>query len=152
MVDHERPYFDHVEQLEYPTETWGAQELRKANALRMAAPFADEPLRLRILEKGAALAERAWSDLLRFESRHVARATAILLTEGVRDAAFNAGAIARAPRVEPSVVFPDKEHFMPQRERVRQRLTRASQTAGNLRRLLTFRCWRTLVLEGRHYL
>ena len=45
MVEHERPYLDHPEQLEYPTETWAAQELRKANVLRWAARYADEPLR-----------------------------------------------------------------------------------------------------------
>src|SRR5262249_15740685 len=35
MAEHEVPYFDHPEKLEFPTETWAAQELRKANVLRL---------------------------------------------------------------------------------------------------------------------
>ena len=45
MLEHEVPYFDRPEKLEYPTETWAAQEFRKANVLRLAAAHADEPLR-----------------------------------------------------------------------------------------------------------
>src|SRR5262249_6816004 len=44
MLEHEVPYFDHPERLEYPTETWAAQDFRKANVLRLAAAHADEPL------------------------------------------------------------------------------------------------------------
>src|SRR5262249_30390675 len=43
MADNEVPYFDRPDQLAYPTETWAAQELRKGNALRLAAAHAEEP-------------------------------------------------------------------------------------------------------------
>ena len=76
MVQHERPYFDQVEKLEYPTEAWAAQEFRKANVMRLAAQHADEPLRARLLGRGQELAERAWADLTRFETRCYARAGA----------------------------------------------------------------------------
>jgi hypothetical protein len=69
MEQHERPYFDQPEKLEYPTETWAAQEMRKANVLRLAARHAEEPLRGRLLKRGLEFAERAWADLVRFESR-----------------------------------------------------------------------------------
>jgi hypothetical protein len=85
MRDHEKPYFDQVEKLEYPTEAWAAQELRKANVLRRAARRADEPLRSELFERGDELAERAWRDLWRFETRANARATAIVMTEGLLD-------------------------------------------------------------------
>ena len=68
MVEHEVPYFDHPEKLEFPTETWAAQEFRKANVLRLAAAHADEPLRSDLLRRGDELAERAWNDLLQFET------------------------------------------------------------------------------------
>src|SRR5207253_1959466 len=58
MADHEVPYFDQAEKLEFPTESWAAQELRKANVLRLAAAHADEPLRSRMVRRGTELADR----------------------------------------------------------------------------------------------
>ena len=63
MLENEVPYFDHPEKLEFPTETWAAQEFRKANVLRFTAQFADAPLRKRLIDRARELAERAWSDL-----------------------------------------------------------------------------------------
>ena len=37
MVDHEYPYLERPEILEYPTETWAAQDMRKSEVFRMAA-------------------------------------------------------------------------------------------------------------------
>ena len=37
MAEHERPYLDHPERLEYPTETWAAQDMRKAAVFEFAA-------------------------------------------------------------------------------------------------------------------
>ena len=81
---HERPYFDQLEKLEFPNETWAAQEFRKANVIRSAAAHTGEPLRSALVHRGAELTDRAWHDLLRFDSRHSARTIAILLTEGMR--------------------------------------------------------------------
>ena len=97
MLDNEVPYFDRPEKLEYPTETWAAQEFRKANVLRLAAQHADEPLRSRLIARGRELAERAWSDLLRFKSRDVARTVAIVMVEGTRDAYWRERPIEPAP-------------------------------------------------------
>jgi len=122
MVDHERPYFDQVERLEYPSATWAAQELRKANVLRMSALHAVEPLRGRLLERGANLSERAWRDLGRFGTRLTLRPLAILLREGLCDSYFRSG--AAVPTLPDPVqewhAFP--EQFQPQRARIRQRL------------------------------
>ena len=43
MAKHERPYLDHPEQLEYPTETWAAQDLRKSEVFCHAARHAEAP-------------------------------------------------------------------------------------------------------------
>ena len=74
MERHERPYLDRPDELEYPTEAWAAQELRKANVLRMAALFAPPSRAPRLIAKGAGLAERAWSDMMAFATRHYTRA------------------------------------------------------------------------------
>lgn len=88
MAEHEKPNFDQRERMEFPTETWAAQDFRKANVLRLAAAYVDEPTGQRFLARAQTIADRAWQDLVTFESRHVARAVAIILTEGTRDQYF----------------------------------------------------------------
>ncbi len=129
MVDNETPYFDNPEKLEYPTEAWAVQELRKANALRLAARHADEPLRARLLGRGGELADRAWDDLLRFESRGTARAVAVMLVEGLRDARFREAPEPPAPRLPGRHDFGLPEEFVPQRQRVLRSLTTFSGLA-----------------------
>jgi hypothetical protein len=118
MLENELPYFDRPEQLEYPTETWAAQELRKANVLRLAAVHADEPLRSTLCRRGDELAERAWADLMCFPSRTVARSVALLMVEGIRDCGLRMRAIAMAPRSAESHDFGAPSNFLSQRQRV----------------------------------
>ncbi len=132
MCEHERPYLDHPEQLEFPTETWAAQEFRKANVLRLAAQYAGEPLRGRLLQKGLQLADRAWADLLRFETRDSVRAIALVLADGARDAFFRLGEVDASPPTEVVHDFGRPCEFLPQRERVRRQL----KTPGGLARAL----------------
>lgn len=88
MVENEKPYFDQRENMEYPTEAWAAQEFRKANVFRLAAAYAKDPLRGRLLDCGRDFSERAWSDLQQFETRTSARALAVLMVEGSVDNYF----------------------------------------------------------------
>jgi hypothetical protein len=118
MLEHERPYFDSREGLEFPTETWPAQEFRKANVMRLAAAHAEEPLRARLLVRGKELADRAWTDLLSFESCHVARAVAIVMTEGTRDQFYGRGGVEPAPLPRGSFDFGRPTSFIPQKQRV----------------------------------
>jgi hypothetical protein len=141
MLEHERPYFDQVEKLEYPTETWAAQELRKANVLRAAAGHADEPLRSALLQCGAEFAERAWKDLLGFESRQVARAVALVLLEGTRDAYLRDRPVEPQPRLPGPHDFGQPEPFVAQKVRVLTRLRTSSGLAYTVARLLNPRRW-----------
>ena len=145
MLENERPYFDHPEDLEYPTEAWAAQEFRKANALRLAARHADEPLRSELLERGGELADRAWSDLLRFESRWAARAVAILTVEGMRDAYWRATSDPPAPPPAEAHDFGTPEEFIPQRTRVLTALTTKRGLARALGRLIWPKNWSGLL-------
>jgi hypothetical protein len=143
MVENEVPYFDRPEKLEFPTETWAAQELRKANAMRLAAAHADEPLRTRLMERGGELAERAWADLLRFERPGTTRALAILLIEGLKDANFRAGCERSAPRLDAGTFdFGLPEKFVPQRARVKRSMKSLRGLAVCALRLADPRRWR----------
>jgi len=85
MRDHELPYLDQRDKLEFPTETWAAQDLRKANVMRFAALLGDT-FDTQLWQRGEAIAARAWADLMTFETRTCARPLAIVLIEGPRDA------------------------------------------------------------------
>ncbi|MBD3673126.1 MAG: hypothetical protein HUJ26_06325 [Planctomycetaceae bacterium] len=101
MSQHERPYLDAADELEYPTETWPAQDLRKANVLRNSACYVAEPLHTQLMERGTEIAERAWSDLWSFETAACARPLAILMVEGLKENA--------TPRLSPSERVPERE-------------------------------------------
>ncbi|HEY8504171.1 MAG TPA: hypothetical protein VIL46_06280 [Gemmataceae bacterium] len=146
MLEHERPYFDRAGELEYPTETWAAQELRKANVLRLAAAYAGEPLRGRLLRRGDELAERAWHDLHRFGSRHVARAVAIVLTEGTRDLFFRTQPPPPAPAPPKGADFGAPEAFVPQKRRVLALWKSPRRLAAALARLARPGVWARALL------
>jgi hypothetical protein len=125
MLHNEVPYFDHPEKLEFPTEAWAAAELRKANVLRLAAAHADEPLRSQFFRRGQELANRGWSDLLRFESRTTARTLAIVMIEGLEDAVFRTRGATQARRPTQAYDFGTPQLFVPQKLRVLRRFKAA---------------------------
>jgi hypothetical protein len=149
MLANEVPYFDHPEKLEFPTEAWAAQELRKANVLRLAAEHVDEPLRGQFLRRGNELAERAWSDLFRFETRSVARAAIILMTEGPRDAYLRLGAVDAAPGPTSHYDFGLPEPFTPQRARIRAQVRSLGGLTRGVARLANVTRWWKFFLRAR---
>jgi hypothetical protein len=122
MVEHERPHFDYPEQFEFPTETWAAHDLRKANVMRLAATHAAEPLRSRLLSRGNEFADRAWSDLSRFDSRFTTRPVAIMMMEGTKDAQLAAGVPVNPSRTGSDVDFGKPQPFAYQKQRIAARL------------------------------
>ncbi len=147
MLEQERPYLDRPRELEFPTEAWAAQEFRKASALGLAAGYAAPALAAQLLERGQALAERAWSDLLAFPTRTTARAMAIVLVEGLRDAELRRRIAAGAPGAAAAsvttdvAVYPPHRDFLPQRERVKRRLRSPAGVATLLARAASPARW-----------
>ncbi len=149
MFHHEQPYFDQLEKLYHPNETWAAQEFRKANVLRLAAAHAEGPLRSALLRRGGELAERAWQDLLRFDSRHSARAVGLLLSEGPRDAFFaRGGHPAPAPAATRHHDFGVACTFTPQKEKVLRDLRSVKGILKALAKLSDPRNWPRIRLRG----
>ena len=148
MLEHERPYFDQVEKLEFPTETWAAQEFRKANVLRLAAPHVEEPLRTRLFDRGDQLADRAWHDLFRFVTRATARALAIVMIEGHLDCTLRSREIDPTPTVAPGGNFGEPVPFIPQRRRVKLAATRPAGMFGIVGRLLNLNRWLRYLRNG----
>jgi hypothetical protein len=151
MRQHERPYFDRRDELEYPTEAWLAQDLRKANVLYLAAEHVAEPLRAAFLRRGRELSERAWGDLQSHPGRASTRSLALLLVEGTVDAYYERAHVA-LPMPEPAGTFdvPPPVSFRPQKARVLGQLGTAAGFGRALLRLADVRRWyRAVLLRNR---
>lgn len=118
IAEHSRFTLDYPEQLEYPTETWAAQELRKGNVLLAAARHCPPgPRHERLLERGDAILKQAWDTLLKFPSRNCTRPLALALQQSYLEEYFRNA----APLDEPAgqFEFPRRETFVSQTDEVR---------------------------------
>ncbi|MCC7339098.1 MAG: glycosyltransferase [Pirellulaceae bacterium] len=83
MTTNEQLYLDKASQLEYPTETWAAQDLRKGNVLLCAAQLATTMKQHNAFRRrGEDLLDRAWQQLMAFPTRNCTRPLGIALQQG----------------------------------------------------------------------
>jgi exo-rhamnogalacturonan lyase-like protein len=148
MLANEIPFFDRSADLEYPTEAWAGQEFRKANVMRLAAMYCRGPLREGLLSRAEQLADRAWDDLRRFESRTSTRAMALCMGEGILDA------LARSRELpfhidESNYDFGKPSSFIPQKQRVAKLLKSPHGFFCLIRRLMHPRNWKFLLMPWR---
>jgi hypothetical protein len=141
MAEHEKFYLDEPEKLEFPTESWAAHELRKANVLTAAALYAPAPEAERFRTRARWFYDRAWSSLMGFATWHYTRPTVLALQLGL-----SAAQLAATPQPSPAPpadhVHPatPPERFVPQREAVRRALRSPAQLLAMIVRL--GRVWR----------
>src|SRR5262249_1893160 len=102
-----------------------------------------------LLRRGQELSDRAWSDLLNFESRTVARSLVLLLQEGTRDAYLRHQPLSQAPTPRLAYDFGELQVFVPQKARVRARLKSPGGLALSLLRLADIRKWPKLLSQLR---
>lgn len=77
---HEAPYLEHPEKLEYPNDTWTAQDIRKACILYGASSYALQPAERELWrQKADSLYEYTYNRLMRSPERHFSRILAILM-------------------------------------------------------------------------
>jgi hypothetical protein len=116
MTREERPYLSHPEILEYPTETWAAQDLRKADVFLWAALFTDDAERQAYLDAARGFFDDAVRTLTESPTRAFTRPLVLLLGQGVRYGWFACHAAdLSAPVTGPSVAFPPLPPFVPQK-------------------------------------
>lgn len=82
MVDHEVPYRDVLHRVELPTETWPAQDIRKAHVLYVAASWSAGREREQFRERACFFFERCLQDLLSFSTANMTRPQVILSVYG----------------------------------------------------------------------
>ena len=89
MRVHETPYLSAPERLEFPTETWAAQDLRKAEVFLWAALFGPAAERDGFLERASFFFNDAVGRLEAMPTHVFTRPTVLALSFGVRQAWFD---------------------------------------------------------------
>ncbi len=123
MAKNEYIYLDKPELLEYPTETWVAQEIRKAEVFNLAAYFSNSQEERRLFrEKACFFYEESLRRLRSFPTWAYTRPLAIILQSGFSYAWFQANQPPTWP--EGNYDFGEPQPFVPQKLRVKQKLLR----------------------------
>ena len=84
MVANERPYLDQRDQLEFPNETWPAQDLRKADALGWAAIHAEPAEAKAFLARAAFFRDSSIQMLSATPKHRLTRPLVLVLANGFR--------------------------------------------------------------------
>jgi exo-rhamnogalacturonan lyase-like protein len=120
MVAHEYPTLEKPEKVNFPTETWPAQDIRKSDVLYFAALHSDQVERDSFLERARFFFWASINTLSTMPTRVFTRPIAILLCSGYMHS-WAAGQLHTYPSVtRPS--FGSPVAFRPQRQRAERRL------------------------------
>ncbi len=123
MVVHERPFLERRTDLEFPNETWAAQDLRKADVLLYAAQYTAGAERARFLERARFFFDYSVNALRSTPKHHYTRPLILVLSNGLREGWFQkvgASLTPSGPPPGPGVGTPPRA-FVPQRVRAMRR-------------------------------
>ena len=88
MAEHEYPYLEKPEILEYPTETWAAQDMRKSEVFDYAARHAAGAERERFRERAEFFFRTSTTTLSAMPTRTLCRPVVLMLSYGFQRAYF----------------------------------------------------------------
>jgi hypothetical protein len=134
MTENERPILDHPERLQYPTETWAAQDIRKWHVLAQASKWCDTPEESeRMMERAEYFYRYSVDSLQGFKTKSLCRPVVILMNYGwQREALLHAPRRHRTPL---NKTWPRLAPFEPQR-RIAIRRAKRCIVAGALTGLI----------------
>jgi hypothetical protein len=143
MATHERPYFDRRDELEFPTETWFAQELWKSDVFAYAAKYAADD-RAVFIERAGFFFHYAIEMLGSSPTRTLTRPMVLLLSRGLMHRFFLRHPEALVAPAPPDSPLPPRQRFVPQKAVA---LQRAALLAGvGAAALITLAVWAALRL------
>jgi hypothetical protein len=146
MAQHEYPYLDRPERLEYPNETWAAQDIRKSDVFAYAALHASGDERSRFVERARFFFRYAIDTLRDKPTRTLTRPVVLLLSNGLLFPALERLLERPSPhshtRPHAGEAFP-MIPFVPQKVRALQRAGLLASVAG-LAGLATLVVWMLL--------
>jgi hypothetical protein len=117
MVEKEHPILDHPERLQYPTETWAAQDIRKWHVLAEAALWCPDPSwSKKMRDKAEFFFVNSVRQLASFETKSLCRPVVLMMNYGwQRPVLKRAEPIGDVVPLEVSQ-FGEPKHFQPQRQ------------------------------------
>jgi hypothetical protein len=122
MAANERPYLETPEKLEFPTETWAAQDIRKAAVFEFAARYAtDEGTRAWFLSRADRFVDYAVNALIASPTGTLTRPLVLLLAYGFQRPM--SGGMETQSVVSPQPF--ERQQFTPLRQRLKKRLALA---------------------------
>ena len=125
MAHHEVPYLDRPDGLEYPTETWAAQDLRKAEVFVLAWMGTTGTEREQMRERAVYFFEQAIATLASLPTRALTRPLVLLMAYTGSVPWMRAHPEAAWPTPPPAVAASvrarPRARFVPQRERALRR-------------------------------
>ena len=122
MASHERPYLSVPELLEFPNETWAAQDMRKAEALAYAACHARGDERTALRKRAEYFYRYSCSTLLDTPNAALTRPLVLALVNGWKGASLLHGAaIDPGPASAGDWQFEPPQAFEPQKTRALRR-------------------------------
>ena len=131
MVQHERPTLSVPEQLQYPTETWAAQDMRKWHVLQHAVQYQCDPQRRQSLaEKADFFHNETCDSLSGFETRSLCRPVVLMLNFGWQRDWFLANQDAQRLETNVGGGFGPRLPFVPQRTIAIRRFKRLAIFSG----------------------
>lgn len=120
VYDNEVPYKEVLHKVEYPTETWSAQDVRKACVMNLAAKYAPSiRIRQAYREKARLFFKRCLEDLLTFKTAYLARPMVLLAVYGTQQGYFDAYPDECVPYQVHVHDYGDPVEFRNQRRRVK---------------------------------
>lgn len=114
MSQHERCSSTAFDTVNYPTETWPAQDLRKGNVFRFAAKYSKPSESNEFLKKAEFFFEHPLADLFSFETRTFTRPLMILMTNSSMPSYFHLHPDETSPQIECSADFGQPQPFKSQ--------------------------------------
>jgi hypothetical protein len=123
MAAHEYPYLERPEELEYPTETWVAQEMWKSDVFGFASRHADGDERARFIERSSFFFRQSVDTLSRMATRTLTRPVVLLMGRGFLHPFLQAHPDSTAPApADGFAAFAPPVTFVPQKVRAKKRL------------------------------
>ncbi|HWW89114.1 MAG TPA: hypothetical protein VNZ26_36225 [Vicinamibacterales bacterium] len=139
MASHEYPYLEKPDRLEYPTETWAAQDMRKSEVFDFAARHATGSERATFKERAAFFFGVSTGTLAGMPTRTLARPVVLLLRHGFMHEYLARHPDDQAPAPSRDVTWkrwPTPEAFVPQKARATRRAV-AGAAVGGVAALMT---------------
>ena len=150
MVQRERSSTTDKARLEFVTETWPAQDLRKAQVVHQAAAYVPEPERRRFHTWAEHFFDCAFAELSRYGTADRCRPLVLVLHPAIARAYARTHPDEAAPTdPEPGAPLPPFRPFVPQKARVRAALESPAGLVALVRSALRPARWRHVLDPAR---